>query len=75
MKIKNFMKETDKKLKKHSYNAHTIMEELQGNVKLIDVIKNPKLNPDVIYNDDVNSSNKRIGLSFKIDAAINNLWI
>ena len=34
MKIKNFMKETDKKLKKHSYNAHTIMEELQGNVNV-----------------------------------------
>lgn len=53
MKIKNFMKETDKKLKKHSYNAHSIMEALQGNAKLIDVVKNPRLNPDVIYNDDL----------------------
>lgn len=53
MKIKNFMKETGKELKKHSYNARSIMEELQGNAKLIDVIKNPKLNPDVIYNDDL----------------------
>lgn len=53
MKIKNFMKETGKELKKHSYNAQSIMEELQGNVKLIDVIKNPRLNPDVIYNDDL----------------------
>lgn len=53
MKIKNFMKETGKELKKHSYNARSIMEALQGNAKLIDVIKNPKLNPDVIYNDDL----------------------
>lgn len=53
MKIKNFMKETDKKLKKHSYNARSIMEALQGNAKLIDVVKNPRLNPDVIYNDDL----------------------
>lgn len=30
MKIKNFMKETDKKLKKHSYNAQSIMEAVLG---------------------------------------------
>lgn len=31
MKIKNFMKETGKKLKKHSYNAQSIMEEVSKN--------------------------------------------
>ena len=52
MKIKKFMKETDKKLKKHSYNARSIMEELNNSVTLMDVIKDPEINPDSFVNDE-----------------------
>jgi len=37
MKIKNFIIETDKKLKKHSYNGRTIMEELDNSSEVVDI--------------------------------------
>ena len=56
MKIKNFMVETGKKLKKHSYNAQSIVEEVSQPIKLtasiMDVIKNSRINPDIIEDDD-----------------------
>ena len=52
MKIKKFMKETGKELKKHSYNARSIMEELNNSVTLMDIIKDPEINPDYFVNDE-----------------------
>lgn len=60
MKIKNFMKETGKKLKKHSYNAESIMEEVKSTVSIMDVLKNKNLNPDIIEDIDFETTYYKI---------------
>lgn len=52
MKIKNFMVETNKKLKKHNYNTQTIMEEVKLAASMMDVLNNKNLNPDIIEDED-----------------------